>query len=245
MLKLDIKSKYLSDKITPSIYQDSGPPTLLKGKGGVFATRIEQAGLPETQEVLGKFGKAISIYAARAISLVTIDLLANAQPRVPVDTGELRESGVATLKMGRGGKTYIGIGHADGTIEARLGNVTKSKLKNVRTLRAEVSYRRLNEEGADIALWAHEDLLPYSSSQHPRARTLGTGPKYLEIPWIEKAAEYIRFINDEVAGLTMKHNIALISKMQQTRTGKYKVNYVDLNIDKIQVEGYYPPGWKH
>jgi len=62
-----------------------------------------------------------------------------------------------------------------------------------------VQYTRENSRGEDIALWCHEELLPHDQRTNRAkgmkyARTPGTGPKYLEIPFIEKRDEYISFI---------------------------------------------------
>ena len=44
--------------------------------------------------------KTISYTVARAVAYCAIDLLSQAQPRVPVDTGKLRESGTVSFFFG-------------------------------------------------------------------------------------------------------------------------------------------------
>uniref|UniRef100_A0A6H1ZW66 Tail protein n=1 Tax=viral metagenome TaxID=1070528 RepID=A0A6H1ZW66_9ZZZZ len=211
-----------------------------KAKSGIKLTK-NIIGADETAKILVKLGEAITIYSARALALVAVDLLAKAQPRVPYDTGLLRSSGEATLKIGRTTE-IIGVGKSDGTIAVWLGKINKAKLKGVRTLRADVSYKRIGDSGEDVAVWTHEQLWPYESRpRKPAARQPGTGPKYLEIPWLENIGNYINFLKSELSGVGFEKNIALISKLRQKRVGKYILNYIDLVPEQIASEGYFPP----
>jgi hypothetical protein len=207
----------------PKVLTWSGPQDPI-GKGGVSLTTL---GIKETLEVLGRFKQFISINTARAVSGVLTHLLANAQPRVPVDTGELRESGRATLNLGYHTIT-VGKGKKDGTAQFFLGNVRSSLVGKATEISGDVTYFRLNEEGKDIALWTHEDLFPYGSGKHPRARTPGTGPKYLENTWLQYEKHYIDFLKDSLSGQKFENELSKVSRLKQKRVGLYTLDYVDL-----------------
>lgn len=206
-----------------------------------YNTDTTVTGLDQLIENLNSVGELISLKAARAIGLIAIDLLSNTQPRVPIDTGELRESGVAVLKLGRARKLIIGTGNADGTVSADLGGIKKAKLAHVRTIRSEVSYSKMKDD-FDVAVYAHEQLAPYNgehgTKDRPIAQTPGTGPKYLDIPWRQKKSTYIKFLKDAVSGNELNHDIQQITKIKQRRVGKFTVDIVELSKSKINSLGY-------
>lgn len=143
----------------------------------------------------------VTLEALTAISDVMTHLLANAQPRVPVDSGELRESGTASVTFGKvaikgGSSRIVAKGRADGSIIAYRNNISAINVKgsNAKNISGIVSYDRSNADGEDIALWAHEDLLPYGSGMSPEARTSGTGPKYLENAFNENKLKYTQIL---------------------------------------------------
>jgi len=219
------------------------PTSKVRSKSGIRLTALDVVGIKETSSGLtNELTEAITIYSARALAIVAVDLLAKAQPRVPYDIGFLRSSGQATLKMGR--KTeIIGFGKDDGTTVSWMGKINTAKLIGVRTIRADVSYHRLGDKGEDVALWTHEQIFPYEARpRKPAAKQPGTGPKYLEIPWLENMGNYINFLESELSGKGFEHNIALISKLRQKRVGKYIIkDFVKLVPEKIKFEGYFPP----
>ena len=221
-----------------------------KAKGRIKLVR-DIVGASDTIEVLEKLNSAVAIYAARAIAIVVTDLLTRVQPRVPYDTGLLRVSGTATVKLGRSTE-IVGVGKEDGTVTSWLGKITKSKLSGVRTIQGDVSYSRFNDSGKDIAIWTHEELQPFDRRPSSGgiagikyARFPGTGPKYLEIPWLENFSTYESFIKDELSGKEFEGNITLITKLRQKRTGRYEIKeFRDIILDQIKLEGYTWPGRK-
>jgi len=229
--------KFKGSSYIPSTF--TYPTSKTRSKSGIGLTK-SIIGINETAKVLTKLGKAVTIYSARALALVAVDLLSKAQPRVPYDIGLLRSSGQATLKIGRGTE-IIGVGKDDGTVVSWMGKINKAKLVGVRTIRADVSYHRIGDKGEDVAVWTHESIYPYEARpKKPAARKPGTGPKYLEIPWLENMGNYIDFLEGELSGKGFEHNISLISKLRQKRVGKYILNYVDIITEQIAFGGYFP-----
>ena len=150
--------------------------------------------------------QTITYTVARAVAYCAIDLLSKAQPRVPVDTGELRESGTVSFFFGWSGKSGYSVdiakGNYDGTINANMNKISPDRLsrqKKIHRFDAIIHYFRENEEGEDIALWTHESLMPYEF-RHRKIKgvfyavTPDTGPKYLEIPWLQNMEEYKKII---------------------------------------------------
>lgn len=195
-------------------------------------------GVAETMEVFRKVDKAVSLIAARAMASVIIDLFAKAQPRVPKDTGELRESGRAYIRFGNGAYKEIATGNEDGSINANLGKITLSSIGNAKVIRTEIKYERTTVKGFDVAVWTHFNINPAGSSS-PAARTAGTGPFYLMAPFDQNKDKYIRYIQDVCAGRSFEKSIALASKIKQRRTGKYDVDFVDISLSRIESRGYY------
>jgi hypothetical protein len=173
----------------------------------------------------------ISVKAARILSLIAVDLLSKAQPRVPYDTGELRRSGKARLVLGNS-EYVVGSGNEDGTVTANLAKLSWDRVSNSTRITANVHYERFNADGEDIALWTHEELNPYTSAVHPRARFPGTGPKYLENPWLENKGTYIKMIQEDFS--TLSNDLAKIAKKRSTKgMGKFTVSTVELDKSKI------------
>jgi len=232
---------YLDRKFTTFASEDYNVPHKETDIFGV-SWRRDLLGSEEMIKVLKDLGTFVTMNTARAIGAVMTDLLANAQPRVPVDTGELRRSGRATLNFIRGAKKYkdIAWGRADGTIKVDSSVVNRGFLKNVTRIEGTVHYSRFNEKEQDIAQWAHEDLLPYESEEHPRARTEGTGPKYLEIPWLEKENDYLAYLKEELAGVGFESILSQSLLRTKKTIGEYTINYTKIVFSKIEHSGYYP-----
>jgi len=214
-----------------------------KSNSGISVTK-NIAGVTETNELLVmKFGKKVIPWiAARALANVAINLLAAAQPRVPFDTGLLRVSGTATLKIGRSIQV-VGVGKDDGTVISHIGSITKARLAGARTLRAEVSYKRIGDKGEDVALWTHEQIYPFEMRpKKPAARQPGTGPKYLEIPWLENYSSYIEYLKSDLSGIGFETTIAKITKVTQKRAGRFIIkDFIDIIPEQISFGGYFPP----
>ena len=129
------------------------------------------------------------------------DVLQTALQRVPYDTGKLRESG--TLTMDIGGKLIdIARGRrADNRIKYLSGvnkltpQLSKRLRRRLGTIQAIVHFHRVSDsaEGLrDIAIWTHENLNPHGSGVTPSATKPGTGPKYLESAFKEKAQKWAK-----------------------------------------------------
>lgn len=174
------------------------PPEFFKGQIGISARDMADviSNLNITEEYL-------NFSAVKVMANIAIDLLSHSMPRVPYDTGELRESGTAVLLFGkptkgRGGAyaKVVGRGTAGGNVNADI-SALKGKHKGRGYVSANVTFTRFNERGEDIALWAHYDLLPYEARPaKPAARKPGTGPLYLEGPYLERKNQYIGWIKD-------------------------------------------------
>jgi len=219
------------------------PTSKARSKSGTRISKLESVGIRETGEVLTIMSKkVIPIIAARALAIIAVDLLSKAQPRVPYDIGFLRASGLATLKTGRATR-IVGVGKSDGTVDSWVGDINKSQLVGVRTLRADVSYHRIGDKGEDVALWTHEQLWPFEARpRKPAAKQPGTGPKYLEIPWLENVGNYISFLESDLGGEGFENTIVLISRIKQKRMGRYLIkDFVDIVPEQIAFEGYFPP----
>lgn len=205
---------------------------------GIKLSNIKSTGVKETIKNFNGLFNIVTIRYARALAVVGIDLLSRSVPRAPIDTGELRRSARAVLSIS--GKPFlVGTGRADGGVDANLGIVTKAGFgRNAKTLNLDVSYHRLNSKGTfDVAQWTHEALNQYGSAS-PSARTPNTGPKYLEIPWLERKRKYELFLKKVVSNKELNKDIALASKVKQKRTGKYDVNITKLVARGIQRKGY-------
>jgi hypothetical protein len=127
-------------------------------------------------------------------------ILNEAVSRTPYRSGELRDSGKVIIRTGQKQTENIAVDvRADkfGTYELRSW-ITSIK-RPAALLTAEISFER-TERGRDVALWAHEELLPHTYRADPGREALleetgrdqiwiatkeGTGPKYLEGPFNE------------------------------------------------------------
>lgn len=183
----------------------------------------------------------ITYKAARLVSNIIIDLLSNSMPRVPVDTGELRRSGRGNIdlrgKYGKGYKTIV-TGNKDGSVSVNISGVTKKWAKGATRVDALIQYIRTNESGQDVAVWCHENLEPFSSTSHPRARQTGTGPKYLEIPWLESKELYVKYLMGELSSDVLAKDIKKASKIVRGKKGRYTVDVTELVLDRIGTLGY-------
>ena len=200
--------------------------------------------------------KTITYTVARAIAYCAIDLLSKAQPRVPLDPdtggGRLRRSGTVSFFYGWSGRSGYAVdiakGNKDGSINVDMNKISVSRLtkgRKVQKLDAVIHYFRENDFDEDIAVWAHENLLPYEarSTKKPNddlyyARTPGTGPKYLEIPWLQNVDDYVTILRDAVYKDSIR-NIGKISSTIKAKQGKYAVNNVKLHRNRISTLGYF------
>ena len=185
----------------------------------------------------------ITTSIARAIASIGVDILSNAQPRVPIDTGKLRKSGISTLHFD---KSYmiIGRGREDGTVMANLRYV-KAKLPS-KKISTSVFYHRFSDtnEDFDVALWCHEILNPHDQRANrvegeSYAITPGTGPKYLEIPFVEKYDRYVKFVKNLASNKVLDNVIEKAKHVVEGTRTKYKVDRVDIILSRIEDFGYF------
>ena len=166
---------------------------------------------------------------------IVIHILAEALPRTPVDTGLLRESGLAFLEIN--GRFYpVGEGQKNGIVRAKF-NIPRAP-KRSSYVEASVSFMRFNERGEDIAIWTHEDLNYWNSEIHPRARTAYTGPKYLETAFLENIDKINKYVLDQVSYGFLAKEIKVATK-RLTKKGavsgrQFVVNQVRIIENRIK-----------
>lgn len=215
-----------------------------------FAVHLRRdiVGVPETISATKRLGQLINISSAKAVGAVMIDLLARAQPRVPVDTGQLRKSGRAALNYVGRSYIYIGWGEHHGGIKGDLGRIESSQFKNATAIEGDVHYGRLgkDEQGntIDVAQLTHEYLHPYGSPDRFTARTPGTGPKYLELPWLEMKNTYIAWLIDAIAGEGFEYNLSRLAERKRKSyrvqgSGTFYLDYFHVNLERIDQLGYF------
>ena len=139
---------------------------------------------------LPRLADIIKVHVAKTVGEIVLDLMSKVQPRIPVDTGELRESGRGRLLLG---PKWVNIakGTNEGTIIDLTGKINAGLLKGSTRMVFNVGYTRSNTLGENVALMMHENIATHEAwilGVHPRARTEGTGPKYLEGPWRKNKA---------------------------------------------------------
>ena len=185
-------------------------------------------GITETIINLENVGTFVKMKAAMILSEIGVDLLYNTLPVTPEDTGELKESGTVTLQF-FGGYKDIAKGTKDDYVN-RIGEPSLNQTKKATKMNVLVSFVRTNEFGEDIALWAHEELNPYGSSTHPRARKYNTGPKYLENTWNQRKAGYINQLN--TIG-DIEEAIRASSAVIQKAKSKFAVDVIKVDLNKL------------
>ena len=208
-----------------------GRPLRLSGRFGISTNQIKllEGNLRILSENLTD--KTIEVLAH-----IVKHLLDLSQKLVPHDTGELKSQGTGTIYFGlsKGGRFGYGIEVARGTESenepAVIRDISRLKgrlNKRVKFVEGEVFYYRFNEEGQDIALWAHEDLNPHGGPS-PAVRKPGRQPKYLEQPYSENIKTYLDWISDAFSYNEIVKDLAGNSIVKQTAKGKYEVDLVML-----------------
>ena len=148
------------------------------------------------------FYRLITEHISRALIAFCSEILDEAVARTPYRTGELRSSGKVTIRTGAkqlSGTVFSAVDvRADKSGNWTLRTHVSSIKRPAALITAEISFER-TDIGKDIAWWAHEELLGYE--QRPTVRSagdtefyavkpgkygVGTGPKYLEGPYLEK-----------------------------------------------------------
>lgn len=201
-----------------------------KGEGINLKLSVIDSDVNLVLKNLKQIQNIIKVRLAKTVSGVVVDLLSKSLPMTPVDTGELRES--ATGKLLLGSKTLtIAKGNASGSVTDMTQKINSSILKNARKVEFDVTFTRTNETGDNIAVWAHEDLNAYEArvaGVHPAARTPGTGPKYLERPWLENKQMYEQLIRQSVSTNKIARIIQSSTRRRRLGKGKYEVEQVEI-----------------
>lgn len=237
-----------------------GGPSLLVGGGGVDA-EVAKVDINQVIENLELVEEFISYQVAKALTDSIITILAYAQPRVPYypggqlgekSTGELRKSGTATIALDSRLKV-VARGNIDGTVSADSVGITPTafKRRKISVILGFIEYSRISERGVlDIALWAHENLNPFEGrpmfgGESKRgvkqyfARSPGTGPKYLELAWLQHKKEVIDYI--KMAVDMTPQELSKMAKKQKT-AGKHTVDKIKLVRSHMYFTGVTPKG---
>jgi hypothetical protein len=228
-------------------------PVTIKSKITVDSRDFAQVG-----HNLRVAGSLVTQKSVRALAILAIDLLRQAQPTVPIASdvkgrllphaGQLRESGRASV-LYRGGKEAVdvGTGRKDGGVNVDLSKLRAATgaIKTAHTVEARVSYYRVNKEGDDIALWAHEDLLPAvprPGGKKPEAlrgyyvaRREHSGPKWLEGAWLKNKGYYLSYLTRSINNQILAHDLRKIAKYVDVKgLGKGRVPRVKLEYHDIE-----------
>lgn len=135
---------------------------------------IELIGLKEIEKSFNEKLKKVRQYSVKGMTDVVLDLLSESVQLAPVDTGDLRGSGSASIN-----KKIVGTGSKDGNISTFA---PPSKAGD--EISGEVGF------SAEYAFRQHEDM----TYNHPQ----GGQAKYLEIPLNRKADQYIEHLKGSI-----------------------------------------------
>jgi len=214
----------------------AAPSGMIMEGSGVNLLNIYTRGIEDLIKTLNRsLPQIITMRQANILINIGIDLLARALPRTPYATGQLRESGEATVRLGRR-KFRVAKGNADGTVGVISVGITKETTAQTRTMGLDVSFSRF-EDGVDIAQWTHEIIYAYEERpSRPAARKPNTGPKYLEIPFNERVDDYFNALTDMGA---LEADIRAARRVKRAKLGVHDVDMIELVAEKISFSGYY------
>lgn len=200
-----------------------------KGEYGISTAMVKE--VTKNLEITGEY---LTLNAINVVGAIVVDLLQSALPRTPYDTGELRESGRAFLIYDGGAKQDIGYGSREGTVKTTYNRIKRKDVQH--SVSGGVSFQRTGEEGTDVAVWTHEDLLPYDKRPlKPAARMPGTGPKYLEGPWYENRSVYVDWIQDAFSHQTITKDLKSAIKVKSSQAkDKYEADIVTVDRAKLE-----------
>ena len=180
----------------------------------------------------------IKVRTVKALATGLVQILAAAQPRVPVDTGELRESGNARIMLGGRRGIVIAKGTKSGTVNVLLDKITYKKVKGVSRIDAVVEYQKMVDD-FDVAVWTHECLSPHGSGTRPEARQPHTGPKYLEQAYKEVRPSFLAQLNSIVSEESIAKDIKKASGKTFKPRGRYTVDQRVMVFNRIDSLGYF------
>ncbi|HUV85095.1 MAG TPA: hypothetical protein VMV86_05250, partial [Methanosarcinales archaeon] len=149
--------------------------------------------------------------------------------------GRLRRSAYGSLQIRHGRSGYsiqVARGKKDGGIEVDTIKINAERMKGVTAVYGNITYDRRNEKGEDIALWAHEKLNPHGGTS-PAARQPGTGPKFLEIPWIQNQHKYMEFLKRDFTQTGLQKALGKALRQKTVKQGKFTLNYTDLVLSNV------------
>lgn len=135
----------------------------------------ELQGLEAAEKNFNDKLRQIKRYSVKGITDVALDLLSKAVQLAPVDTGDLRGSGSATVN---------GVEVARGSGSGSTGIVGAAPEGDADEVWAEVGF------SAEYAYVQHENL----AYNHPK----GGQAKYLEKPFVENTEKYIQHIQNSI-----------------------------------------------
>jgi len=137
------------------------------------------------------FYTMLTLYVSEELISFCIKVLDMAVSIAPYETGALRSSGQANLYLGgQRTSTLAATVDADSSGNYSIQKHMDAVRRPSKRIEAEISFERI-DKGIDIALWAHEDLLPWIArpkrgsqigkwyARHPGEYPKSTGPKYL------------------------------------------------------------------
>lgn len=180
-----------------------GPSGYAKGPSRRHLEAIDVE-IKKATKVWSVFERAAVAGIMAVFDRVGYKILFDAVNRCPYETGMLRRSGRGEVQMGNTGsrKTILYVPTADeeGYFEIKSRPITQQQTMTKHferhgggRMRMFFSFSRMNEMGQNIAVWAHEELLPFSSRKRRSdyeeetgrsplyfATKPGTGPKYLD-----------------------------------------------------------------
>lgn len=147
--------------------------------------------MQKLKKSFSEFEIMVAKAVSRAMVEIAYDILQEAVIGCPYETGQLRNSGMAEFLIhGVGRRQILQVVGADDSGEFDIWISQRRINKFGKLMTIEISFgreiHRISRAGepfaADLALWTHEELLPYPKMGKGAwyARKPGTGPKYLE-----------------------------------------------------------------
>lgn len=224
-MKLDVKGLGV---VKPAKVVSTSKFRKLTGKESYPNIEEGVIGVSRNIRVLGDIIRFSSVQIA---AQAAIAVLRASQLRVPHDTGELKESGRARMRLG----SYaldIGWGndeYGSDAVRTDLDKISRARVEGKKRIDINVQYAREGNTGEDVALIAHEDISPYGGDS-PAAKKPGTGPKYLEIPFNMLKGRYVKELRSSINRLD--RDIKSISEIQRKAKTKWEVDTIRLNESK-------------
>ena len=162
------------------------------GRDGIKGTTGLQQRIRNLPVAISKVAKVAALEVGKETFQASLD-------RVPIDTGQMCESGRLTINNRQFAKgRYLGGDNADFVM---IGNRAEEELRTTNddlqdvikgTVNIGIEYHRVDEEGRDITMKLHDDLNEYGSGKFFSASKEGRGPKFVEQPMNQIAARELQ-----------------------------------------------------